>query len=78
MSRSNTCMFAWLRAVSHNKLFWIKMPSNLGNLLQIPYNNFDTLCQHAEHFLEYLVTSTEDNQEYYAPSDLLPTRHTII
>jgi hypothetical protein len=66
-------MFAWLRTVSHNKSFWTKMSSKIGNLLQIPYNKFDTLCQHAENFLEYLFTSPEDNQEYYTPSDALPT-----
>jgi hypothetical protein len=52
-------MFAWLKTVSHNKSFWNKMSSKLNDLLRIPY---DTLCQHAENFLEYLFPYSDDDQ----------------
>jgi len=57
-------MFSWLRTVSHNKSFLSKMSSKLSDLLQIPYEKFNTIYQHAENFLEYLFSFSEDNQEY--------------
>jgi hypothetical protein len=69
-------MFAWLRTVSHNKSFWTKMSSKLSDLLQIPYDKFNTLCQHAENFLEYLFIFPDESQKYYTPSNMLSTRTT--
>jgi hypothetical protein len=37
----------------------VKMSSKLNDLLRIPY---DTLCQHAENFLEYLFPYSDDDQ----------------
>jgi len=64
-------MFLWLTTVSHNKSFWTKMSSKLGDLLQIPFDKLDNLVQHAQNFLEYLLDIPEDYSS-------LPTNNTMI
>jgi GTPase SAR1 family protein len=56
-------MFAWLRTVSHNKSFWRKMSSKLSDLLQIPYEKFTNLLEHADEIFQFLFDLDEDTQD---------------
>jgi hypothetical protein len=56
-------MFAWLRTVSHNKSFWTKMSSKLNDLLHIPFDKFNALCERADSFLDYLFNLPDDDED---------------
>ncbi|CAF2950125.1 unnamed protein product [Rotaria sp. Silwood2] len=56
-------MIAWFRTVSENNSFWTTMSSKLCDLLKVPYEKFNTLCQHVGNFLDLLLDIPEFDNE---------------